>query len=90
MHPLEKKHWAHDCVDNLLRMPDPEDIGGYMYAWLIISFDNPVDNLIAACFGARVAPLPGTTSSCRLDRWWTMQHCRSTVVPFAILPSPAS
>ena len=28
------------------RMPEPEDIGGYMYAWLIISFDNPVDNLI--------------------------------------------
>ena len=27
------------------RLPNPEDIGGYMYAWLIISFDNPVDNL---------------------------------------------
>ena len=38
-------------------MPDPEDIGGYMYAWLIISFDNPVDNLIAAGFGARVTPI---------------------------------
>ena len=26
-------------------MPAPEDIRGYVYAWLIISFDNPVDNL---------------------------------------------
>ena len=32
------------CTDK--SMPDPEVIGGYMYAWLIISFDNPVDNLI--------------------------------------------
>ena len=49
-------------------MPDPEVIGGYMYAWLIISFDNPVDNLTGGYMYAwliisfRVPALWGTYS----------------------------
>ena len=37
-----------------------------------------------------IIPSWNDLSSCRLDHWWKMQHCRCTVVPFAILPSPDS